>query len=97
MDVLLITEREGAITFLVRVTPRAKRNQIVGAAYGALKVKLAAPPVEGAANDALTKFLAECLEIRAAQVEIISGHAARTKTVRVAGISADEAHRRLGA
>lgn len=97
MNALPITEREGAITFLVRVTPRAKRNEIVGAADGALKVKLAAPPVEGAANEALIKFLAERLGVRAAQVEIISGRTARTKTVRVAGISADEAHRRLGA
>lgn len=97
MNALPITEREGTITFLVRVTPRAKRNEIIGAADGALKVKLAAPPVEGAANEALTKFLAERLGVRAAQVEIVSGHTARTKTVRVAGISANEAHRRLGA
>lgn len=97
MNVLLITEREGAITFLVRVTPRAKHDEIVGAAYGALKVKLAAPPVEGAANEALVKFLAERLGVRAAQVEIVSGHTAREKVVRVTGVSADEAHRRLGA
>ncbi|GAB4401201.1 MAG: DUF167 domain-containing protein [Anaerolineales bacterium] len=97
MNVLPITEREGAITFLVRVTPRAKRDEIVGAAQGALKVKLAAPPVEGAANEALVKFLAERLGVRAAQVEILSGHTARTKRVRVTGISAGEAHHRLQA
>lgn len=96
MDALLITERDGAITFPVRVTPRAKRDEVLGAAYGALKVKLAAPPVEGAANDALIKFLAERLGVRAAQVEIASGHTARTKVVRVTGIFADEARRRLG-
>jgi len=95
MSILPITEREGAITFLVRVTPRAKRDEIVGVAQGALRVKLAAPPVEGAANEALVKFLAERLGVRAAQVEIIAGHTARTKMVRVAGIAAGEAHRRL--
>lgn len=96
MDALLINERGGAITFTVRVTPRAKRAEIVEVAEGALKVKLAAPPVEGAANDALIKFLAERLGVRAAQVEIVSGHTARTKVVRVTGIFADEARRRLG-
>lgn len=97
MNALPITEREGAVTFLVRVTPRAKRNEIVGAADGALKVKLTAPPVEGAANEALVKFLAERLGVRASQVDIISGHTARAKVVRVTGVSASEAHRRLGA
>ncbi len=97
MNVLPITEREGAITFLVRVTPRAKRDEIVGAAQGALKVKLAAPPVEGAANEALVKFLAERLGVRVVQVEILSGRTARMKRVRVTGISAGEAHRRLQA
>lgn len=94
-DVLRIAEREGALTFLVRVTPRAKRNEIVGAVDGALKVRLAAPPVEGAANEALVKFLAERLGVRGAQVEILAGHTARVKTIRITGVSADEAHRRL--
>ncbi|MDH7488066.1 MAG: DUF167 domain-containing protein [Anaerolineae bacterium] len=97
MNVLFITEREGAISFLVRVTPRAKRDEIVGAVEGALKVKLAAPPVEGAANEALTKFLADRLGVHAAQVEILSGRTAKMKRVRVIGISASEAHRRLQA
>jgi len=94
---LLITEREGTATFLVRVVPRAKRTEIAGAVQGALKVRLAAPPVDGAANDALVKFLAERLGVRANQVEILSGHTGRTKAVRVNGLSAAEAHRRLSA
>ncbi len=97
LNPLIIIQREGGIVFHVRVTPNAKRDEIVGVAQGALKVKLAAPPVEGAANEALVKFLAERLGVRAAQVEIIAGHTARLKRVRVAGISADEAFRRLGA
>ncbi len=94
-SVLLIIEREGAITFHVRVTPHAKRDEIAGAAGGVLRVKLTAPPVEGAANEALIKFLAERLGVRASQVEILSGRTARAKMVRVEGLTAAEAHRRL--
>lgn len=95
MDALLITEQAGAITFRARVTPRAKRNEIVGVMEGMLRVKLAAPPVEGAANEALIAFIAERLGVRAAQVGILSGETARVKTVRVAGVAAAEACRRL--
>ena len=93
--VLVVTERDGAATFAVRVIPRAKRTEIAGALQGALKVRLAAPPVEGAANEALVKFLAERLGVRASQVEIVSGRTARMKTVRIDGLSAAQVHARL--
>lgn len=93
--VFLVTETQGAVTFQVRVTPRAKRTEIVGAMQGVLRVKLAAPPVEGAANEALVKFLAAQLGVRVAQVEILAGQTARVKTVRVEGVTAADVHRRL--
>jgi uncharacterized protein (TIGR00251 family) len=53
-----IAETDGGVTFAVHVVPRSSRNQIVGVEGGALKVKLSAPPVEGAANAALIEFVA---------------------------------------
>jgi hypothetical protein len=53
-----IAESNGSVTFAVRVAPRSSRNQIVGVEGGTLKIKLTAPPVEGAANAALIEFIA---------------------------------------
>lgn len=91
----LVSQREDSITFRVRVIPRAKRTEIVGVLNGALKVKLAAPPVEGAANKALLQFLAEALGTRSRRIRITSGHKSREKTVQVDGISAEAAHNAL--
>lgn len=93
---LAIKEKDGSLTFPVRVVPRAKRNEIVGAEGGALKVRIAAPPVKGKANKALVGFLAQALGVRKRQVEIVRGQRARDKTVRIRGLSEKEAGRRLG-
>jgi uncharacterized protein (TIGR00251 family) len=77
----------GAITFPVRVSPRASRNAIEGVSEGALRVRLAAPPLEGRANDALCRFLAECLNIPRSTVRIVAGERSRRKRVEVRGIS----------
>jgi len=83
-----ITESNGMVTLTIKVVPRANKNQIVGIEGDALKIRLKAPPVEGKANDALIQFLAEVLGVARAQIEIVAGHTARRKTVRVRGISA---------
>jgi hypothetical protein len=82
---LRYTETDGALTFAVRVVPRASRSEIVGEHDGALRVRVAAPPVEGAANVELARLLARALGVPARAVEITSGHASKTKLVRVAG------------
>ena len=70
-------------TFAVRVTPRAKRNAVVGVAGDALKVRVTAPPEDGRANDALIEVLADWLGVKRRQIEIISGATSRNKIVRV--------------
>ncbi len=82
-----ITERAGAITFAVRVTPRASRNAIEGEHDGALKVRLTAPPVDDKANDALRRLLAARLNVPLSAVTIVAGEKSRTKRVAVAGVS----------
>jgi uncharacterized protein len=81
----------------VRVTPRARRDAIGPATDGVLAVRLAAPPVEGAANKALIALLAGALGVAKSAVRLESGERARHKKVRIVGLSAAEALRRLGA
>jgi len=95
MNSLPIKSVPGGVTLAVRVTPRAGRNEIVGAQGEALKVKLAAPPVEGAANAALCEFLADRLGVRKSAVTIIAGRTSRHKVARVEGVTTDEARARL--
>ena len=77
----------------VRVIPRARKTEIAGTRDGALLVRLAAPPVEGAANDALIAFLAGRLAVPRRAVRIVSGGRGRQKRVAVAGVTAAQALR----
>jgi uncharacterized protein len=83
--VLQYTERDGAIIFTVRVTARASRSEIAGEHDGALRVRVAAPPVGGAANEELVRTLARALKVPSRAVEIMSGHTSKVKQVRVTG------------
>jgi uncharacterized protein len=86
---LRYTETGGALVFAVRVVPRASRSEIVGEHDGALRVRVAAPPVEGAANEELVRTLARALGVPVRAVEITSGHASKSKVVRVAGADSE--------
>ena len=79
----------------VRVTPRAGRTEAVGWQGGALVIRLAAPPVDGAANEALLSFLARLLDVPARTVTMAGGARSRRKRVRVATLSASELAERL--
>ncbi len=84
-----------AAVLTVRIQPRASRNGIVVMEGGGLKIRLTAPPVDGAANEALVRFLADVLSLPKSQVEIVTGHTSRDKIVRIAGISREEAEQVL--
>lgn len=90
-----IKEFSNAVTFKVRLTPRSSRNAIVGEHEGALKIALTAPPVEGAANEALVEFLAKVLGIRKSAVKIVSGEKSKNKTVRIEGVNLSSLKRYL--
>lgn len=79
----------------VRLVPRAAREEVAGEREGALLVRVTAPPVEGAANRALRKLLARRLGVAQGAVEIAAGQRSRTKTVRVAGLTAAQVLKRL--
>jgi uncharacterized protein (TIGR00251 family) len=79
----------------VSVQPRASRTEIAGLHGDAVKIRLAAPPVDGAANDALVDFLAEALQVPRSSVAITAGHSARRKVVTVDGLTSSLAAQRL--
>ena len=89
MVVVLIKLTEGpdGLTFSIRVQPRAAKNEITGEHDGALRLRLTAPPVEGAANKLCQSLLADWLGVPRSQVTIIAGEKSRNKVVRVAGVT----------
>lgn len=82
-------------TLRVRVIPRAKKSEIAGWRDDALIVRLTAPPVEGAANRLLVRFLARELSLRPADISIMSGRTVRDKLLHLEGLSEEELRRRL--
>lgn len=72
----------------VYVQPRASKTAVVGMHDGCVKIRLAAPPVDGAANAALIEFVADQLDIARSRVRIAAGHTSRRKTIEVEGVSA---------
>ena len=91
-----IREDSDGVTLFIKATPRANANEIVGVAGAELRVKITAPPVDSAANEALVRFLAGELNIPRNQVQLVRGAAARHKAVKILGLKADEIRIRLG-
>ena len=92
---LRITERDGGVVFRVNVRPGARSNEVVGEIDGTLKLRIAAPPVEGKANEECRRFLAALLKVSPSSVDIKSGAASRTKTITVRNVTAEYAQARL--
>lgn len=83
------TEKDGSLTFTVRVQPRASNSKIVGEMEGSLKVKIAAPPVDGEANEELIRFLSKWFEVPKRDIEIVSGESAKNKILRIHGLTSE--------
>lgn len=79
----------------IRVSPGARKTELVGRQGEAWKVRVAAPPERGRANDAVLKLLAERLRIPAAELTLVSGRSGRDKVVELHGLGAEEAAQRL--
>ena len=84
-----------AVTLSLRIQPRASKNEVIVMENGGFKIRLTAPPVDGAANEALIRFFADILSVSKSQIEIVSGHTSRDKIVRVHGVSETDAKRVL--
>jgi hypothetical protein len=84
-DTSPIQPHRDGITIDILVQPRASKTEITGDHDGALRIRIAAPPVDGAANDAIIEFLAKRLKVRKSDIEIVSGASGRRKRVLVKG------------
>jgi len=92
----VVSAVDGGVLLRLRIQPRASRTEIAGIQGSALKIRLLAPPVDGAANEALIRFLAELLEVPRSRVTIRSGLASRSKTVHIAAPVPPALERKLG-
>jgi uncharacterized protein (TIGR00251 family) len=80
-SMLSIQENSRGITFKVFIQPKSAKNMIAGLHGDAIKIKLTAPPVDGAANKMCIQYLAKCLNVSKSSLEIISGQTSRTKQI----------------
>ena len=94
MDVIERTAT--GVRIRLHVQPRASRSELAGRHGDAIKVRLTAPPVDGAANEALLQFLAARLQVPRSALSLVSGGSGRSKVVAIEAISPEEASRRLG-
>ncbi|HVX89020.1 MAG TPA: DUF167 family protein [Gemmatimonadales bacterium] len=93
----MIRETPDGVELDLQIQPRASRTEVVGAHGDALKIRLAAPPVDGEANDELVRFLAKTLGVPKGAVTILSGATGRKKRVRVVGVSTEDVRQALKA
>lgn len=92
----LKSAKDGGLSLLVAAQPNAKWSEIVGEQGGYLKIRVASPPVDGAANEELVRFLASTLKIKQRQIELVRGAANRRKEFLIQGVSFEAAWRILG-
>jgi uncharacterized protein (TIGR00251 family) len=75
----------GGVRLAVQITPNAKKTEVIGVLDDALKLKLQAPPVDGKANEALIKYLAQVLKVPKSAVSITHGHTSKKKLIEISG------------
>jgi uncharacterized protein (TIGR00251 family) len=90
-----LTAQADGVRLAVKLQPRAATNEICAPLGGELKIKVTAPPVDSAANEALLKLLAEKLECARNRVELIRGHTSRHKTLMLHGFKPEEIQQKL--
>jgi uncharacterized protein (TIGR00251 family) len=90
-----LTAKDDSVSFAVRAVPRASRSGVAGEQDGALKVRLAAPPVDGEANAELIRVLADFFNVSCAKVSVIAGHSSKNKIIRIHGISIEACEKAL--
>jgi len=83
-------EKNGSIIFDIRVVPRASRSEIVGEHGGGLKVRIASPPVAGAANADLIRILAKYFGVAKKDIEIVGGQTSKNKRIKIVNLSQSE-------
>lgn len=88
-------ETEDGVSFKVKVQPRSGKNEVCGLMGDALKIKLTAPPVDGEANEACLRFLAQWLAVPRSRFSLVSGQTSTQKIIRVTGVKTKDLLDRL--
>ncbi|MGA2071371.1 MAG: DUF167 domain-containing protein [Sedimentisphaerales bacterium] len=89
MEELILQQKDNTVTFTVKVVPRSSKTAVAGVLGGMLKIKLAAAPEKGKANESLVEFLADTLGVKKNAITITSGLTSPVKTIQIAGISTE--------
>lgn len=92
-----LLEKDGAVRFEVHAKPRAKKSRVVGDRGDAIEIALAAPPVDGAANEELIRFLSRVLDVAKREIQLVRGESSREKLVAITGLTLAEVEARLHA
>ncbi len=92
----VIEERANGVGIALRVKPRAPKSRVIGEREGQLDVAIAAPPVDGAANEEIRAFFAKLLGVPRGDVEIVTGASSRSKIVEVRGTTVASVREKLG-
>lgn len=92
-----LTVQPDGVSLAIKLQPRASANEIGEPLGDELRIKVTAPPVDAAANEALVRLLAETLDCPRGRVELIRGHTSRHKVVKLHGISVAQVREKLGA
>ena len=82
-------EKDGAVIFSAKAVPRASRSEIAGELGGALKVRIAAPPVDGAANAEIIKLLSKTFGVSKSEIEITGGQTSKLKQIKISNLSGE--------
>lgn len=90
-----VTVHADGVTLAIKLQPRASKNEISTANGPELRIKVTAPPVDSAANEALIRLLADFFNVSRSKVELVRGHTSRNKVIRIVGISDVEIRTRL--
>jgi len=90
-----VGERNGGVTFQVKIHSRAKKNAITGEVGEALKLALTAPAIQGRANEACIEFFAKLLKVPRSSVTIATGEHSRLKVIHIAGLTAEQFRQRI--
>jgi uncharacterized protein (TIGR00251 family) len=91
-----IQQAADGVRIRVRVVPRASRTELVGLHGDELRIRLTAPPVDGAANEALVSFLADRVGVARSSVRLLSGETSRSKVVLITSLGVEQVRTRLG-
>ena len=89
------TDTDGGVELVVKVVPRASKTALAGEADGVLRIRISAPPVDGAANVELVRFLSKIFGVAKTSVKLVSGAQSRQKRVLIAGVKAAEVNEKL--